>query len=492
MLYAVVARCPVFGGSIARYDETAARAVPGVRAVVPVDAGVAVVATSTWSALQGRDALSPVWNEGPNVALSSESIRAMFVKAAASPGAVAELHGEPATALTRAATRRHGVFEVPFLAHATMEPMNCTASVEKNRCEIWASTQDPGGVRSEGARIAGCAEENVIVHTTLLGGGFGRRFETDVVTDALQVSRAIRAPVKVTWTREDDMQHDFYRPASYHVLEGGLDTQGRLVALTHRIVAPSITGQRNPEQIEGGLDESAVEGAVKMPYTIPNRRVEYIMANTPVPIGYWRSVYPSQNVFAVECFIDELAAAAKRDPLEFRISMMGDFPRFKRVLERAAEKAGWGESLPAGRARGVAFSPPAFFHTPVAQVVEVSLGKDNRVRVHRVVCVVDCGIVINPDGVEAQMEGGIIYGLTAALNGRITIDGGRVVQGNFDDYPLLTIDEMPVIEVAVVPSAEPPTGTGEPGLPAIAPAVANAVSALTGRRVRSLPISAAG
>lgn len=487
MLHAVVARSPVFGGSVAGFDAGKAKAIPGVREVFPIESGVAVVATSTWSALQGRDALAVTFHEGSSAAVNTENIRAMLRDSASKPAAVAESAGNPDEILATAARRIDAAYEVPFLAHATMEPMNATAWVQKDRCEIWAPTQSPQGNRSEAARLTGLPEENVLVNTTFLGGGFGRRFESDAVREAVQCSRITRTPVKVTWTRDDDMRHDFYRPVSRHILSGGLDAKGSLVAFTHRVVAPSITGQSSPGEIKNGLDEDAVEGAVRMPYDIPHRRVEYVMANTPVPIGAWRSVYASQTVFALEGFIDELATAAGADPFEFRRALMASQPKLRRVLELAAERSGWGKPLPRGRFRGIAFSPPAFFRTPVAQVVEVSVSK-GKVRVHRVVCAVDCGIVINPTGVEAQMEGGVVYGLSAALKGEITIDRGRVVQGNFDDYPILTMEEMPSVETYPVPSTDPPTGTGEPGLPAIAPAVANAVFAATGKRIRVLPI----
>jgi isoquinoline 1-oxidoreductase beta subunit len=411
----------------------------------------------------------------------------MLREHASKPAAVAETTGDAGAALAASARRIEAAYELPFLAHATMEPMNATAWVQPDRCEIWAPTQSPQGNRQEAASATGLPEENVIVHTTFLGGGFGRRFESDAVLEAVRCSRVTGTPVKVTWTREDDMRHDFYRPVSRHLLAGGLDARGFLVAFSHRVVAPSISGQGAPESIKNGLDEDAVEGAVRMPYDIPHVRVDYVMANTPVPIGAWRSVYASQNVFALECFIDELAAAAGADPFEFRRALMTNQPKMRRVLELAAEKSGWGKPLPRGRFRGIAFSPPAFFQTPVAQVVEVSVAKKN-IRVHRVVCAIDCGIVINPTGVEAQMEGGVVYGLSAALKGLITIDRGRAVQGNFDDCPILTMDEMPAVETYTVPSAEPPTGTGEPGLPAIAPAVANAVFAATGTRLRDLPL----
>ena len=487
MLYAVVARCPVFGGEVASYDDSAALAVPGVRKILRVESGIAVLADSTWAALQGREALTITWDEGTHRDLSIEAIRAQFRQKDDAPAAIAEQTGDARAALERSARRLEAVYEAPYLAHATMEPMNCTADVRDGSLELWAPTQNPQGSRSRAAHLAGMEEERVTVHTTFLGGGFGRRFSTDFVTEAVQASMAARAPVKVTWTREDDMQHDWYRPASRHLLNGAVDEQGRLVALTHRVIAPSIRGQADPSRVKDGLDRSAVEGTVDLPYTIPNLRVEYVMANTGVPIGSWRSVYPSQNVFALESFLDELASLAGTDPVEFRLQMMDEHPRMKRVLELAAEKSGWGTPAPEGLTRGVAFSPPAFFRTPVAQVVEVSV-EGATIRVHRVVCAIDCGIVINPDTVVAQMESGIVYGLTAALTGEITIRGGRVEQGNFDDYPLLTLDQMPRVEVHIVSSTEPPSGTGEPGLPAIAPAVANAVAAATGTRLRSMPL----
>jgi CO/xanthine dehydrogenase Mo-binding subunit len=366
--------------------------------------------------------------------------------------------------------------------------MNCVADVRGDRCEIWASTQDPQGFQERAAAITGLPASQVIVHTTLLGGGFGRRFESDVLAQAVEISKAIRAPVKVTWTREDDMMHDHYRPASYHLLSGGLDANGNLVALRHKIVAPSISESKWPGSVKDGLDEGAMEGATRLPYTIANSVVEFVMVNTPVPIGYWRSVYPSQNVFALESFMDELAHAAGKDPLAFRMNLITAMPRMKKAVELTAQKAGWGKPLPAGRARGLALSPPAFFRTPAVHIVEVSVGPDKRVKLHRVVCGIDCGIVINPDSLEAQMEGGFVYGVSAALKSKVTINNGRVEQQNFDDYAILTYQEMPEIETVIVESDQPPSGSGEPGLPAAAPAVANAVFAATGRRVRTLPI----
>jgi isoquinoline 1-oxidoreductase beta subunit len=488
MLYASVAMCPVFGGKVKAYQDQKALSVPGVKKVVRIDDGVAVVAESTWAAFQGRDALQITWDEGPNVQLSSESIREMFIDAAKRPGAVAQKEGDCDAALSTAAKRIDAVYEVPFLAHATMEPMNCVADVRKDRCEIWVSTQDPQGFQGKACEITGLPEDKVIVHTTLLGGGFGRRHEPDVLAHAVQVSKAIDAPVKVTWTREDDMMHDWYRPASYHMLSGGLDESGNLVAFRHKIIAPSISESKWPGSARNGLDEGAVEGAVRLPYSIPNFLVEYVMANTPVPLTWWRSVYPSQNVFAVESFMDELAYAAGKDPFESRRSLVTKMPRMKKAMELAAEKAGWGRPLPKGHALGIALSPPAFFVTPVVQIAEVSVGTDKRVKLHRVVCSIDCGIAVNPDSIEAQMESGFVYGVTAALNGKVTLKKGRVEQENFDDYPILAIDEMPVVQTVIVESSEPPSGTGEPGVPAAAPAVVNAIFAATGQRVRTLPI----
>jgi CO/xanthine dehydrogenase Mo-binding subunit len=447
-----------------------------------------VIASSTWTAIKGRDALQITWDEGSAASLNSAAIHKMLEDAAPKAGAVAEKEGDAASALAQGKKKVEATYEVPFLAHATMEPMNCVAHVQKDQCEIWAPTQDPQGAQKDGASISGLNESKVTVHTTLLGGGFGRRFDNDFVRDALQVSKAVGAPVQVVWTREDDMQHDGYRPVSLHRLAASLDDKGQLTAFTHKIVAPSISGSRWPNSVKNGLDESAVEGAVGMQYSIPNVLVEFVMTNNAVPIWFWRSVYPSQNVFALECFIDELAHAAGKDPYEFRLQHVTKAPRMKAALELAAEKSGWGKPLPKGRYRGIACSPPAFFQTPVVQVAEVSVSPAGVMRVHRVVCAVDCGIVINPDTAAAQIEGAIVYGLSAALKEEITIDKGRVVQSNFDDFPLLTIDEMPEVEVHFVKSTNPPSGTGEPGLPAIAPAVANAVFAATGKRVRQLPI----
>jgi len=487
MLYATVAHPHPFGATLGSFDGARALAIPGVLKVVPIETGVAVIARSTWLAFKGRDALAITWNEGENAGASSATIAAALAEAAARDGAEADRTGDPDAALEQAAKKVGAVYDAPFLAHATMEPMNCTADVRAGRCEIWAPTQSPQGAQQDAADALGIDRGSVIVHTTLLGGGFGRRLQSDFVRDAVLCSKAAGAPVKMTWSREEDMQHDFYRPVSRHVMAGGIDAAGNLVALTHKVVAPSIGDQRKPGSLPGGLDRGALEGALPSEYRIPNARASFALARTPVPIGAWRSVYPSQTVFALECFIDELAEAAGKDPVDFRLALTRDNPRAHAVLALAREKSGWDTPPPAGVSRGIAFGSHAFYGSWVAHVAEVTV-EAGTVRVRRVVTAIDCGTAVNPESVEAQIEGGIVYGLSAALKGEITIARGRTEQGNFDDYPLLTMDEMPRVEIHIVPSAEPPEGIGEPGLPPIAPAVANAVSRATGKRVRSLPI----
>jgi isoquinoline 1-oxidoreductase subunit beta len=486
LLVAVVARCPVFGGKMKSFDAAAAKAVPGVRQVVPLSSGVAVLADGYWPARKGRDALKIEWDEGPNATVSSASISRLFAEAAARPGAVARHDGDPDRGIAGAARTIEATYEMPFLAHATMEPMNCTAHVRADGVDVWAPTQFQTMAQQVGATVGGVPPEKVRVHTTYLGGGFGRRFELDFIQEALEASKAAGAPVKVIWSREDDTRHAQYRPANYHRMRAGLDGGGRPVAWTHRIVAPSIMARVFPTTVQNGLDGEAVEGGKEMAYGVPNVHVDYVLTDTGIPVGFWRSVNNSFNAFAVETFIDELAAAAQADPYEYRRGLLANAPRHRGVLELAAAKAGWGTPLPARRARGIAVHKS--FESFVAEVAEVSVSPAGDVRVHRVVCAVDCGMYVNPDTIEAQMQSGIVYGLTAALKGAITIDRGRVEQGNFHDYPMLRMDEMPVVEVHIVPSTEAPGGVGEPGTPPIAPAVANAVFAATGKRIRKLPI----
>jgi isoquinoline 1-oxidoreductase beta subunit len=486
MLVALIARCPVFGGKVRSFDATATQAVAGVRHVVQVSTGVAVVADGYWPAYQGREALRVQWDEGATARVSSAGIDNLFAQRAARPGAVARHEGNPDAAIASAAARHDAVYEAPFLAHATMEPMNCTAQVRADGVDIWAPTQFQTGAQQMGANIGGVAQDQVKVHTTYLGGGFGRRFELDFIQEALETSKAVNAPVKVIWSREDDIRHEYYRPASYHRLRAALDGRGRPLAWTHRVVAPSIMARVFPDTVKNGLDVEAVEGAMGMPYAVPNVHVDYVLTDTGIPVGFWRSVNNSYNAFAVECFLDELAHAAEKDPFEFRRDLLASKPRHLAALNLAASKAGWGSPLEAGVGRGIAVFQS--FESFVAQVAEVTVAADGTVRVRRVVCAVDCGPVVNPSIVEAQMESAIVYGLTAALYGRIAIDGGKVVEGNFHDYRMLSMSEMPRVEVHIVPSTEAQGGVGEPGTPPIAPAVCNAIFAATGKRIRRLPI----
>lgn len=482
-----VARCPVFGGTVAELDDAAARRVPGVREVVDLGDRVGVVADHYWAAQKGLEALDVTWDEGEWADQSSKAIAATFREAAGRPGAGARSDGDADAALRRAERVREAAYDLPYLAHATMEPMNATADVRSDACEIWAPTQFQTGCVMAGSQIAGVPEDRVTVHTTYLGGGFGRRFETDFVQDALELSKAAGAPVKAVWSREDDVRHDYYRPASHHVLRAGVDGDGDPVAWTHRLVVPSIMERVFPDTFQDGLDTEAVEGAVGMPYAVPNVAVDYHHVDVGVPVGFWRSVNHTHNAFVVETFVDGLAREADRDPVEYRLGLLDDAPRHLRVLERAAEAADWGSSLPEGRARGVAVWES--FGSHVAEVAEVSLDGDGLPRVHRVTCVVDCGPTVNPSIVRAQMESAIVYGLTAALYGEITIEDGRVQQGNFDDYEMLRFDEMPEMDVHIVTDGQTEVGgVGEPGTPPIAPAVANAVRSLTGEPVRRLPI----
>ena len=485
MLVAVVARPPAFGGKLAKLDAAKALAVPGVRRVLPIANGVGVVANGYWAASKGRNALVVTWNNGPNENVSTASISRRMREAAKRPGAVARHEGSGASALAAAAKRIDAEYEVPFLAHATMEPMSCVAHVRADGCDIWVPTQRQDYTRAVAAEITGLPPQSIAVHTTYLGGGFGRKFETDFVVDAVELSKRVGAPVKVIYSREDDIRHDFYRTAAYNKLSAGLDADGWPIAWTNTVVSASSIMRVFPGAVKDNLDGDCVEGAANLPYAIPNIDVGFVLQDFGVPVGFWRSVGNSQNAFVTECFIDELAAATKKDPVEFRRRLLADKPRHLGVLNLAAEKAGWGTPLPKGRYRGVAVH--SSFDSYVAEIAEISI-QSGVVRVRRVVAAVDCGQVVNPDIVEAQIEGGIVYGLTAALKGEITIERGGVRQSNFHDYRMLRMSEMPVVEVYIVSSTEAPTGVGEPGTPPIAPAVANAVRAATGFPVRSLPI----
>ena len=479
-----IERCPVFGGKVETFDASAAKAIKGVSHVVQVTNGIAVVGDSFWSVMKGRRALKVKWNEGPLANLSSAEITRGYQDLAKQPGQVARKEGDAEKVLGGGGKVIEAVYQVPFLEHACMEPMNCTASVKADRCEVWVPTQNPGGHQALAAKITGLPIEKVTINTTLLGGGFGRRGEPDFVTDAVETSKAIGGPVKIIWTREDDLQHGFYRPATYNVFKAALDAQGTPTAWWNRIVGPGILIQKGRAPA-GSIDPAAVEGARNHPYDIPNILVEWKEKDFGVPVGFWRSVGSSQNAFITESFIDELAHAAGKDPYEYRRALLGKAKRHKTVLETAATKANWGAPLPAGRARGiaVAFSYGSY----AAHVAEVSVTPDGQLRVHKLVCAIDCGIAVNPDQVRAQMEGGAVYAMTGLFD-QITLEKGRVQQSNFHDYPMLRIAEAPVVETHIVDSGEAPGGLGEPGVPPVAPSICNAVFALTGKRIRTLPI----
>ncbi|MEW5744681.1 MAG: xanthine dehydrogenase family protein molybdopterin-binding subunit [Nitrospirota bacterium] len=490
MLTAVIARPPVFGGTVKSLDSEKAKAVRGVKEVVQIPSGVAVVAADFWSALQGRDALAIAWNEGSGAGVSTEALRAEYAETAKTPGLAAKKEGDPEQALAKAATVLRAEYEVPYLAHAPMETLNCVVDLRDDRCELWTGTQFQTADRDAAARIAGLKPEQVMLHTTLLGGGFGRRAtpSSDFVSEAVHVAKAVKKPVKVVWTREDDIKGGYYRPLWYDRIAAGIDKKGALVAWHHTIVGQSIAAGTPFEQgmVKNGIDGTSVEGAHDMPYPVPAILVDLHSPRLGVPVLWWRSVGHSHTGFVVESFIDEAAHAAGKDPFEFRRALLGKHPRLKGVLELAAQKAGWGAPLPKGRGLGIAAVES--FGSFIAQVAEASVSPAGEIRVHRVVCAVDCGRTVNPDTIEAQMESAIVFGLSAALHGAITLKDGRVEQSNFHDYPLLRMDEMPKVVVHIVRSKEKPGGIGEPGVPPIAPAVANAVFAATGARVRRLPM----
>jgi len=514
MLHAVVARCPTFGGTAKSFDATKAKAVPGVRDVIEIPAvgtgchsagGVAVVADTTWAAISGRSALQIEWDNGPNAGETSDSLREQMKSLTAKPAKPVRTVGDADAALAHAYKTIEAEYELPFLAHATMEPMNCVADVRADGAEVWSPTQSPQWNQSVVAQAIGLKPESVIVHTTLMGGGFGRRAQTDFAVEAAQVSKAIGKPVQVLWTREDDMQHDFYRPAFHHRLSAALDSAGGVEAWRHRVSSVSINALWRPQ---ADPSDSEIGGcATYLPYQTKNFQLEYALALSGVPRAWWRSVENSSSGFVVESFLDELAAAAKTDPLEFRLRLLGterrkvgkpakkggedwllDTERYKAVLQLAAEKGGWGKPAPAGRARGIAawYS----FDTYAAHVAEVSVARDGKVRVHRVTSAVDCGRAINPDGVKAQLESAVIFALSAVLLSEITIANGGVEQSNFNDYQVLRMPDTPEIDIHIVPSTARPTGMGEPGVPPLAPAVTNAIFTLTRKRIRRLPIRA--
>jgi isoquinoline 1-oxidoreductase beta subunit len=488
MKFATVAACPVFGGKLKGVDDRKAMSIKGVRQVVRIDNAVAVVGDHMWAAMQGLAALDIEWDEGPNANVSTASIVQQMERASQNNGVIARRDGDIAKAMPAAARRIEAVYEMPFLAHATMEPMNCTVRVTKDSCDIWVGIQVVSRAQATAAQVTGLPPEKIQVHNHLLGGGFGRRLDVDGITQAVAIAKQVDGPVKIVWSREEDIQHDVYRPYYYDRFTAGLDEQDRLVAYHHRVTASSILARWAPPAFRNGLDEDAINGAAKeMPYAIPNILVDYVRDEPPgLTTGWWRGVGPTHNIFVVESFIDELAAATKKDPVEFRRSLLGKQPRALGVLNLAAEKAGWGTSLPEGVGRGV--SVQFAMGTYLSQVADVEVSKEGEARVRRVVCAVDCGQIVNPDTIVAQIEGGIIFGISAALWGEITLKGGRVEQHNFNDYRVLRINEAPLIEVHLVKNTEAPGGIGEPGTIGIAPAMANAIFAVTGKRIRKLPI----
>jgi isoquinoline 1-oxidoreductase beta subunit len=488
MKFATLAQCPVFGGKVAHVDDSAAKKLPGVRQVVVLDDLVAVVGDHFWAAKTGLDALQITWDEGANAKVNSSDIWDDLRAASKKDGAVAKSLGDIAKGLAQG-DRYEGEYELPFLAHATMEPMNCTVHLTPGACEIWTGTQVMTRVQQYAAKAANLPIDKVTVHNHYLGGGFGRRLEADMVESAVRIAKEVDTPIKVVWTREEDVQHDVYRPAYRDVISASL-SGGKIVAWKYRVAGSSVMARWFPAGFANGVDIDAVDSAIDQPYDIPNFHVEYVRAEPPaVTTGFWRGVGPNNNVFATECFIDELARKAGKDPIDFRRGMLEEKPRFKAALDLVAEKSNWGAPLPARAGRGVCLQPS--FASFIATVIEVEVDEYGEVHLRRVTSAVDTGIAVNPDTIVAQLQGGLVFGLTAALWGEITIENGRVRQSNFNDYRMLRIDEVPKIDVHVIKSGEDPGGIGETGATAGPPALRNAIYAATGIALRRLPIDRA-
>jgi isoquinoline 1-oxidoreductase beta subunit len=487
MVYAAIVNSPVFGGKLVSVDDTNAKKIPGVRQVIRFDNGVAVIGDHTWAAKRGAAALDLTWNEGRGADFSTAKVVQQLADASKKDGAVARKDGDTKKGFDDAKTRVDAVYQQPFLAHATMEPVNCTVSVRADGCDIWVGTQVPTRAVDTAMKITGLPADKITVHNHLLGGGFGRRLETDFIEQALKIGKQVGTPVKVTYTREEDVQHDMYRPYYYDVISAGLDANGKPIAWQHRIVGSSVMARFAPPAFKNGLDPDAVEVSADLPYDLPNQFIDYVRQEPmDIPTAFWRGVGPTRGTFVVESFMDELAAQAKIDPVKYRHDLLGKTPRAQNVLDVAAQKAGWGGTPPKGQGRGV--SVMHAFGSFFGMVVDVTVNSDGEVAVNRVVCAVDCGMVVNPNTVEAQIQGGIIFGITAALYSEITIKDGRVEQANFTDYRMLRIDQTPPIEVHIVKSSEAPGGIGEPGTAALAPALTNAIYAATGKRLRQLPV----
>ena len=488
MQYAAISRPPAYGAMPLSYDKDAAMKIKTVSHVVPIPGGIAVCAGTPEGAWKGRDALNVKWDKGSEPGLDTASLEKRFMADLAKKGITARNDGDVTAVLSASPKKIEATYLLPYLSHATMEPMNCTAAVGPGSCEIWVPTQNQSGVLELAEKATGLKPDKIKVHTTYLGGGFGRRFELDVVEEAVKIAKATGKPIKLIWKREEDMQNDFYRPANVSRIEGAVDERGRMTAWWHKIVCPSIFSRVFPGQVKDGIDPAAVEGLRNMEYEVPNLRVEYVRIDTPVPVGFWRSVGSSHNGFTVESFVDEAAHAAGKDPVEFRLGLLRNHHRAYRVLETVTEKAGWAKPLQKAQGRGVA--QHMSFGSYIAQVAEVSVDKkDGAIKVHRVVCAVDCGSIVNPAIITAQMRGAIVMGLSAALKEAITFAKGGVASSNFDNYPLLRMADVPEIEVHIIKSKDDMGGIGEPGLPPIAPAVANAVFNASGIRVRRLPMT---
>jgi isoquinoline 1-oxidoreductase beta subunit len=484
---ATLTQCPVFGGRLGTVDDSAAKAVKGVYQIVQLEDAIAVVAEHMGAAKKALAALRIQWDHGSFGKLNTEDVMRELERATQESSAIAQNIGDFDHSWAESRKTLEATYQVPFLAHAAMEPMNCTVHVGRDACEIWVGTQVCARAQATAARTTGLPPEKVIVHNHLLGGGFGRRLEVDGITRAVQIAMHVEGPVKVIWTREEDIQHDMYRPCWFDRFRAGLDAAGRPAAWQHRFAGSSILARWLPPTFKNGLDPDSTDGAINLCYDIPNLRVEYARVEPrSVPTAFWRSVGPSHNVFVVESFIDELAHAAGQDPVAYRRALLGKAPRAMAVLDLAAEKGNWGQPVPKRCGRGVSLQ--FVFGTYMAQVAEVEVSKDGRVQVRRIVCAVDCGAVVNPNTIEAQIEGAVVFGLSAALFGKITVKDGRVEQGNFHDYRVLRINETPPIEIHIVRSSEHPGGIGEPGTSAVMPALTNAIFAATGRRPRRLPV----
>ena len=504
-LTAVVIHSPVFASKVDSFNAGAAESVRGVKKIFEIESGIAIVAENYWCAIKAKEKLKINWKVTSELRANSSAIRDDLINGLETNGVLAQKVGDVSAVPVHNAKKLIAIYELPFQAHVTMEPMSCTADFSNGKREVWAPTQSPRHAHDEvikhglskaasffeklKRKLTHTSFDSIRVNTTLLGCGFGRRLQQDYVAEAVQISRTMNAPIRLVWPREEDMQHDYYRPANHNWISAILDDSGKPVTWQHKIAGPSINEYLWDELEPGKVDHLSVEGATDIPYDIANVEVEWVKVDTPVPIGMWRSVGHSQNAFVIESFIDELATFAKKDPLEYRLSLLNNAPKHKAVLKLCAEKAGWGKRLAEGHYCGIAVHKS--YYTYVAHVVELSIEEHGRIKVHKVTSAIDCGTVVNPDIVKAQIEGAIVFGLSATLKNSITIKNGRVEQSNFNDYPLLRFNEMPEVEVHFIQSDQPPTGVGEPGVPPVAPAVANAIFSATGKRIRKLPIKAA-